>query len=524
MASWALSDVTIPRSYRMVQGFGVNTFVLVNKEGKRTFVKFHWKPHLGKHSLCWDEALKLGGQDPDYLRRDLQMFIDAGIFPKWELGVQLVPEEDENKFSFDLLDCTKIIPEEEVPIKWVGTMTLNKTVTDQFAENEQVAFCTQNIVPGIDYSDDPMLHTRNFSYFDTQISRLGGINFSQIPINQPIPQACPFLNTLRDGYSSKVIPNGPNYYPNRFNNNPGPASVEQGGLHHPPYKVGGVRQRELGEKFYEYYDQATLHYNSLSEAEKNNLVYTATFELGRCDDRGVQERMMERFKHIDYDFAKNVASNFGIDVGQPVKQNHGRKTDGQNPISMLSKNNIFKAEGRLIAMVAPDGFDYQQAAAIQKAFLTLGNIVAIIGTRKGPTYGKNGEQLDTQFTFESARSTLFDSLVFLDGNDQYQKTLQMGRAKHWCIEAYSHFKALAVIGSSAEWAAKLIPIENKVDSGKSFSVQDGVVVAPNLTNQDTGLFEKLTHGAYDAATFAGAYAQAVAGHRYWHRDNSGLVY
>lgn len=162
MVSWILSDQTIPRSYRMVQGFSVNTFVLVNKEGKRTFVKFHWKPHLGKHSLCWDEALKLGGQDPDYLRRDLQMFIDAGIYPKYELGVQLVPEEDEDKFSFDLLDCTKVIPEEEVPIKWVGTMTLNKTVTDQFAENEQVAFCTQNIVPGIDYSDDPMLHVSGY--------------------------------------------------------------------------------------------------------------------------------------------------------------------------------------------------------------------------------------------------------------------------------------------------------------------------------------------------------------------------
>ncbi|TIA78174.1 hypothetical protein E3P98_03947 [Wallemia ichthyophaga] len=524
MASWVLSDATIPRSYRMIQGFGVNTFVFVNKEGKRTFVKFHWKPHLGHHSLCWDEALKLGGQDPDFLRRDLYMFIDAGIYPKYEFGVQLVPEEDEDKFSFDLLDCTKIIPEEEVPIKWVGTMTLNRTVTDQFAENEQVAFCTNNIVPGIDYSDDPMLQVRNFSYFDTQISRLGGINFSQIPINQPIPQACPFMNTLRDGSSSKVIPSGPNYYPNRFNNNPGPASVAQGGLHHPPYKVGGVRERNLGPKFFEYYDQATLHYNSLSDVEKNNYVNTAAFEIGRCDDRGVQERMMERFKHIDYDLAKSIASNFGIDVGQPVKKNHGRKTDGSNPISMLSKNNTFKAEGRLIAMIAPDGFDYQQAVAVQKAFSSLGNIVAVIGTRKGPTYGKNGEQLDTQFTFELARSTYFDSLIFLDGNDTYQKTLQMGRPKHWCIEAYAHYKPLAVVGSSAEWASKLIPITNKIEDSKSFSVQDGVVVAPNLTNQDTGLLEKLTHGVYDAATFAGAYAQAIAGHRYWRRDNSTLAY
>ncbi|TIB76715.1 catalase-domain-containing protein [Wallemia mellicola] len=515
MVSWILSDQTIPRSYRMVQGFSVNTFVLVNKEGKRTFVKFHWKPHLGKHSLCWDEALKLGGQDPDYLRRDLQMFIDAGIYPKYELGVQLVPEEDEDKFSFDLLDCTKVIPEEEVPIKWVGTMTLNKTVTDQFAENEQVAFCTQNIVPGIDYSDDPMLH----------ISRLGGINFSQLPINQPLPQACPFMNTLRDGYSSKVIPSGPNYYPNRFNNNPRPASVEEGGLHFPPYQVSGKRERNLGEKFFEFYDQATLHFNSLSDVEKANFISTALFEMGRCDDVGVRSRMVERLNNIDHDMAVQVGEGLGVECPPAVKKNHGRKTDGANPVSMLSKNNVFKPEGRLIALIAPDGYDHQQAVAIQNAFLALGNIVAVVGLRKGPTYGKQkGQELPTNFTFESARSTLFDSVIFLDGDDRYKKTLNLGRVKHWCIEAYAHFKAIALIGTSAEWGSKLIPVENRTDGGKSFSVQDGVVVAPKLTSQDTSLFDKLTKGVIDAASFAGAYAQAVASHRHWQRDPSELAY
>ena len=532
MFQWALSDVTIPRSYRMIQGFGVNTFVLV-KNGKRTFVKFHWKPHLGRHSLCWDEALKLGGQDPDYLRRDLQIFIEAGIFPKYEFGVQLVPAEDEHKFSFDLLDCTKIIPEEEVPIKWIGTMTLNRTVTDQFAENEQVAFCTNNIVPGIDYSDDPMLQIRNFSYQDTQLIRLGGPNFNQIPINQPVPAACPFLNSIhRDGYNQRYIPNGPHYFPNRFGH-PTAAKPEEEGLHFPPYKIEGERVRARGEKFDEVYDQAELFYNSLSDVEKANLISTAHFEIGRCDDRGVQERMVARFNEIDHGLAKAVAANFDIPVGNSTRGKHGKKSDGQNPISMLSKNNNFKCEGRLIAIIAPDGYDADQVLGLQSAFSKLGNIPAIVGLRKGPTYPKGIQQGDskaqgvvnTQFTFESARSTLFDSVCFVDGDERYQKTLQMGRVKHWAVEAFGHFKAVAAIGqSSSQWISELIPVENKTDSGKNFSVQNGVVIAPSLTKQDSSLFENLTSGPYDGATFASAYAKAIASHRHWTRDVSGLIY
>jgi len=195
MIAWHLSDRGIPRSYRHIQGFGVNTFVFVTKEGKRTYVKFHWTPHLGTHSLVWDEALKLNGQDPDFHRRDLYDSINAGAYPKWELGVQLIPVEDEDKLPFDILDCTKYVPEEMYPVKNIGTMELNRNVTDYFSETEQVAFCTSHIVPGIDYSNDPMLQARNFSYLDTQLSRVGR-NFRQLPINKPV---CPYMNLLRDG-------------------------------------------------------------------------------------------------------------------------------------------------------------------------------------------------------------------------------------------------------------------------------------------------------------------------------------
>ncbi|GAA5866179.1 hypothetical protein JCM8547_007194, partial [Rhodosporidiobolus lusitaniae] len=213
MSLFSLSDYTIPRSYRMIKGFGVNTFVLVNKEGKRTFVKYHWKPRLGQHALVWDECMKLGGQDPDFLRRDLADAIEAGAYPVYDFGVQLISEEQEQTFDFDILDCTKWVPEELAPIKWVGEMTLNRNPTNYFAETEQVAFCTSNIVPGMDYSNDPMLQLRNFSYHDTQISRLGGVNFPQLPINRSV---CPFISTIRDGQHQGRIPAGPHYYPNRF--------------------------------------------------------------------------------------------------------------------------------------------------------------------------------------------------------------------------------------------------------------------------------------------------------------------
>jgi len=260
MIAWHLSDRTIPRSYRMMNGFGVNSFVLVTKEGKRTYVKFHFTPHLGTHGFVWDEALKIAGQDPDFHRRDLYDAIEAGAYPKWELGVQLIPIEDEDKLDFDILDCTKYVPEELYPIKNIGTLELNRNVTDYFAETEQVAFCTNHIVPGIDYSNDPMLAVRNFSYLDTQLSRVGR-NWRQIPINQPV---CPYRNLLRDGQMQMEIPKGPNYWPNR-EGIPHPANVQEGGLHHAPYKVEGVHARQRGPKFTnegdQPYNQATMFYN-----------------------------------------------------------------------------------------------------------------------------------------------------------------------------------------------------------------------------------------------------------------------
>ena len=291
MYQWAMSDRTIPRSYRMMQGFGVNTFALINKDNKRHFVKFHWTPELGVNSLVWDEALKLAGQDPDFHRKDLGEAIDNGFYPKWKFGIQTIPEEkvDSLNFDFDILDATKLWPEEEIPIRYIGQIELNRNVDDYFPQTEQVAFNTSHVVPGIDFSDDPLLQGRNFSYLDTQISRLG-VNFQQLPINRPV---CPVMNFNRDGQLQQTINKGTvNYWPNRFEAIPPYPAAE--GLQTYPEKIAGIKARLKNPKFKEYYNQAQLFRNSLAPHEKAHQLNAFGFELDHCNDPIVYERMTQR--------------------------------------------------------------------------------------------------------------------------------------------------------------------------------------------------------------------------------------
>eukprot|EP01114_Cavostelium_apophysatum_P021786 TRINITY_DN768_c0_g1_i3.p1 TRINITY_DN768_c0_g1~~TRINITY_DN768_c0_g1_i3.p1 ORF type:complete len:551 (-),score=119.99 TRINITY_DN768_c0_g1_i3:80-1732(-) len=307
MIMWALSDRALPRSFRMMQGFGVHTFVLVNKEGKRRFVKFHWTPKLGTHSLVWDECVKMSGVDPDFQRRDLFDAIESGSYPEWTLGIQVVEEEDEHKFDFDLLDATKIIPEEIVPVRKVGTLVLNRNPNNFFAETEQVAYCTSHLVPGIEASNDPLLQGRMFSYQDTQLTRLGGPNFEEIPINRPV---CPVTNNQRDGFHRMQISQSKvNYFPNRF----GCPAVSKTGYRHTPDLVNGPKIRARGPKFDEHYKQARLFFNSLSTWERLHLIQAAKFELGHCDDQGVQERIIDMLNHVDFEMAREVAESLGLD-------------------------------------------------------------------------------------------------------------------------------------------------------------------------------------------------------------------
>ncbi|GAA5880895.1 hypothetical protein JCM16303_005166 [Sporobolomyces ruberrimus] len=549
MSIFALSDYTIPRSYRMIKGFGVNTFVLVNAQGKRTFVKFHWRPQLGAHGLVWDEALKLQGHDPDFLRRDLADAIEAGSYPKWDFGVQLITEEQELTFDFDILDCTKWVPEELAPIKWVGEMTLNQNPTNYFAETEQVAFCTSNVVPGIDYSNDPMLQLRNFSYHDTQISRLGGVNFPSLPINRSV---CPFISTIRDGQHQTRIPAGPHYYPNRFEtpnasvphgkgqNWLGSAPIEQltavdpDSLTFAPYNVEGVRGRLRPERFNEHVSHAQLFWNSLSEVEHQHIIGAAQFELGRCDDRGVQERNILRWNEVDHDFAVAVAEAFDIEVPQPSKSNLGKKTDGAQPFSLLSPNNGFSAVGRRIAIFALDGFDSLQVSGMVAAVTALGSIPNVIGTRKGPAYPKGikkGDQnasgvINTNFTLESARSTLFDALFIPDGDERFTQQLETGRALHWIREASGHFKTIGAVGAAIPVIAhKALPGDTdfKADLSEAFSSKKGFVLAQNLANDETSMWGKVT-GVKDLGGFGFAFFDAVSKHRHWEREVSGIAF
>ncbi|KKP05826.1 catalase-1, partial [Trichoderma harzianum] len=307
MFMWTMSDRAIPRSYRMMQGFGVNTYTLTNAAGVRSFVKFHFTPELGVHSLVWDEALKLAGQDPDFHRKDLMEAIDHGVYPKWKFGIQTIEESNEDDFDFDILDATKVWPEDLVPIRYIGELELNKNVDEFFTQTEQVAFCTGHVVPGIGFSDDPLLQGRNFSYFDTQLSRLG-TNWQELPINKPV---CPVMNFNRDGAMRQTISKGKvNYWPNRFEAQP-PATKEEGGYVDYPERVVGIKERAKSAKFKDHFSQAQLFFNSLSEIEKSHMLAAFSFELSHCDEPIVYERLVKRLADIDLGLAQSVGKMVG---------------------------------------------------------------------------------------------------------------------------------------------------------------------------------------------------------------------
>nr|XP_031863123.1 uncharacterized protein CI109_001602 [Kwoniella shandongensis]KAA5530195.1 hypothetical protein CI109_001602 [Kwoniella shandongensis] len=501
MQQWVMSDRAIPRSFRMMQGFGVHTFRLLNEEGKSTFVKYHWTPHLGTHSLVWDEALKLAGQDPDFHRRDLWDAIEAGAYPKWELGVQIVKEEDEHKFDFDLLDATKLIPEDLVPVQNIGTLTLNRNPVDYFTEVEQVAFCTQHIVPGMDFSSDPLLAGRNFSYFDTQISRIG-VNFSDIPVNRPV---CPFATNARDGamnHTSKA--NRTPYHPNRFDALP-TTTPAQGGFKSYPEVVADIKERIHGPKFNEFVSQAQLFYNSMSAPEKKNMISAYQFELSKCYEIGVQQTAIDRINLVDHDLALQVATAFpSVKVG-PAQPNHGKKSAFLSQVE--GKNQVFTAAGRKVGIYIQPGYSYAQVEPIKLALTAASVIVKFVGPATGPIKAGNGNTQIAEFTFENSRSTHFDSIIFIGGDDDsYPKTLKNGRLIHAVREAYMHLKAIAATGNAVSFVTDLcLPgdFSPEVKTSTSISLENGVLFAPSV-----GI----------GAEFTAKYLDGLAKHRVWDRE------
>ncbi len=350
MVMWILSDRTLPRNFSTMQGFGVHTFRWVNAEGKSRFVKYHWKPMAGVHSNVFDEAQKIAGKDPDFHRRTLWESIDKGNYPEYELGVQIVEEEDAEKFDFDILDATKLIPEELVPVRPVGKMVLDRNPDNFFAETEQVAFRPSNVVSGIDFSDDPLLQGRLFSYHDTQLHRLGSPNFVHLPINRPV---CPFSNNNQDGrMQMEVKTSRVNYSPNSLGGNlPAPVAQEDGGFVSVPEQVEGHKIRERSPSFSDHYSQATLFWNSLSMGEKDRLVEAAHFELGKVPQASVKQRMLERFNKVDGELAQRVAQGLGMPVPTtPASPNHGQKS-----AALSQEHTTQTAKGRKVAILAADG-------------------------------------------------------------------------------------------------------------------------------------------------------------------------
>ena len=488
MIMWTMSDRAIPRSYRTIQGFGVHTFILVNDKRERTFVKFHWRPVLGVHSLTWDECLKINGTDPDFHRRDLYDAINAGSYPEYEFGVQLVPESDEHKFDFDLLDVTKLIPEELVPVKWVGKMVLNKAPDDFFAESEQVAFGTQHVVPGIDFSDDPMLQGRNFSYQDTQLTRLGSINWQQLPINRPI---VPVVNNHRDGHMQTNIHVGKvNYWPNRYQM-PKPANAVDGvgktsldipeNEHQPSYeekeqnamraggflsypeRMEGMKTRMRGEKFQEHFKQAQLFYNSMSAVEQLHITNAAIFELGHVDDIGIRQRMVSRFNNVDHQLAVNIAKAIGV----PPPTKAGIPNSGLTSPALSQLNTAFDSiSARKVAILAADGYNQEQMMALTLAIKAQGAVPQVVSTRKGTIYSSShkgskdpgqpteskeetvdSSAIDAPWSIFASKSVLFDATVIVDGQQSVDTLSQYGEAGAWVAETFKHHKAILAFGA-----------------------------------------------------------------------------
>ncbi len=470
---WAMSDRGIPRSFRTMEGFGIHTYKLVNADGKSTFVRFHWKPVAGKKSLIWDEAQELTGRDPDFHRRDLWQAIEAGDYPEYELCLQLIPEDETGKFNFDILDPTKIIPEAIVPATPVGKMTLNRNPDNFFAETEQAAFCPANIVPGIDFSDDPLLQGRIFSYSDSQRHRLGGPNFTHLPINRPLTTV---NNHNQDGFNRMSIKVGAaNYEPNSTDNNwPRETPPAQGSFATHPAPVSGVKERLRSRAFMEYYAHPRLFWLSQTATEQQHIINAFSFELGKVMRPYIRARVVDLLTRVDTLLASAVAKNLGIEL--TVEQ---LSRDMPAPVCGLEKDTTLslyaKPNGNIkgcrVALLAADGVSLKSVHAIADALHEVGVHPQIIAPHMGTLTTDEGDLLLIQGTLEGNPSVLFDAVIVPDGEESIRALMADGHAKYHLRQAYKHLKAIALPGKAAEMltAAELPQDES----------DEGLIVAKN---------------------------------------------
>ena len=446
MVMWIMSDRTIPRSFRFMEGFGVHTFRFINAEGKSTFVKFHWKPKLGLQSVVWNEAVKINGADPDFHRRDLWDAIHMGDYPEWELGVQLFDEEFAEQFTFDVLDATKIIPEEEVPIRRVGRLVLDRCVDNFFAETEQVAFCTQNIVPGIDFTNDPLLQGRNFSYLDTQLKRLGGPNFTHLPINAP---KCPFAHFQQDGHMAMMNPKGRvNYEPNSWGGkDSGPRESPEMGFHSYPGAEEGAKLRVRSETFADHYSQARQFYLSQTEIEQTHIAAALTFELSKVETPKIRARIVSHLLNIDHDLAKQVADGLRLkempapaDAARPTLQNLKK-----SPALSILLNGPNSFKGRKVGVLVTDGVDIDVLTSLYAAVKEEGAMLEVVAPQVGGVEASDGSWVEATQKIDGGPSVLYDAVALLPSSDGARILAREATARDFVADASAHMKFVGYV-------------------------------------------------------------------------------
>ncbi len=504
---WLMSDRAIPRSLRTMEGFGIHTFRFINDEGKSHFVKFHWKPKQGVLGLAWDEAQRISGKDPDFHRRDLWEAIDEGYFPEWELGVQIVAQEDEHKFPFDLLDPTKLIPEEMVPIEIIGKMTLNRNPDNFFAETEQVAFHPGHLVPGIDFTNDPLLQGRLFSYTDTQISRLGGPNFHEIPINKSIPEV---TNNQRDGMHRMQINKGKvSYNPNSIGCGcPFQAMMSEGGFTSFEERIDAKKIRSRSRSFFDHFSQPELFYNSMSDDEQRHIQDAFAFELGKVKIVPIRQRVVNMLLEVDAGLAKIVGDKLGLTpskLPQPITDSIPADGNYEDYHSFKEKLPLQDAPSlsmatklptdivaRRIAMLTADGVDDEAFTKVKKELCDLGAMVAVIAPRHGFVTTKSGDQYPIDESLLTTDSVVFDA-VYVPGGDSVKTLVANAEAVHFVAEAFKHCKPVSSADNGKELLEKSI--------GKAANSDAGVSTSGNLDE----------------------FVENIKKHRFWNREEGDQV-
>ena len=504
MLMWIMSDRAIPRSYRMMQGFGVHTFRLINESGASVFCKFHWKPLLGTHSLVWDEAVKLMGADPDFHRRDLWEAIESGNYPEWELGVQLFTEDQAAAFSFDVLDSTKIVPEELIPVTPVGRMVLNRNPDNFFAETEQVAFCTAHVVPGIDFSNDPLLHGRHHSYLDTQISRLGGPNFHEIPINSSL---APVHNNQRDGLHRQAVARGRvAYEPNSLGGGC-PFQAGMKGFVSFPKAIESDntpidKVRGKPEKFAEHYNQATLFFESQTPVERAHIKNAFRFELSKVTIPAIRKRMVSGLRNVSEELAAALADDLGLELPDAMPRATDKapapEISSSPALSLMALPGERGIATRKVAVLIADGIEGRSVSKIVDALTNAGAVTRLLSNRLGTLTSAEGTPFEADATLENSPPVLFDALVLSDGIDAVERLSKDGHTLEFLKDQYRHCKSILVLGAASKLLKKA-----------------GIFEVLPSGEPDPGLLVAKPDGYESAAV---SFITAIARHRHPERD------